>query len=286
MSSTGHPSPKTAARSWIRRLLTADPPRAKSLVVTVFGDAIAPYEDRIRLKSLIQLLEPFEVNERLARTSVFRLVKEDWLRGKRNGRESFYQLTESGRRRLWHAYEKIYERKVDAWNGTWTLIMIASAKFPLQCRKRLREELEWEGFRQLVPHVFGHPRIPDNVLAELLDREEVRGNVITFNDSKANQVPDLRQVIEQRWAIDSVVRRYRSFLQDFGRIQRLIAQPEALSPEQWFTIRILMIHAYRRAVLHDPLLPGDLLPYPWIGDDAYRLAGQIYRTSLPGSESY
>jgi len=255
-------------------------------VVTVFGDAIAPYEDRIRLKSLIQLLEPFEVNERLARTSVFRLVKEDWLRGKRNGRESFYQLTESGRRRLWHAYEKIYERKVDAWNGTWTLIMIASAKFPPQCRKRLREELEWEGFRQLVPHVFGHPRIPDNVLAELLDREEVRGNVITFNDSKANQVPDLRQVIEQRWAIDSVVRRYRSFLQDFGRIQRLIAQPEALSPEQWFTIRILMIHAYRRAVLHDPLLPGDLLPYPWIGDDAYRLAGQIYRTSLPGSESY
>lgn len=255
-------------------------------MVTVFGDAIAPYEDRIRLKSLIQLLEPFEVNERLARTSVFRLVKEDWLRGKRNGRESFYQLTESGRRRLWHAYEKIYERKVDAWNGTWTLIMIASAKFPPQCRKRLREELEWEGFRQLVPHVFGHPRIPDNVLAELLDREEVRGNVITFNDSKANQVPDLRQVIEQRWAIDSVVRRYRSFLQDFGRIQRLIAQPEALSPEQWFTIRILMIHAYRRAVLHDPLLPGDLLPYPWIGDDAYRLAGQIYRTSLPGSESY
>ena len=255
-------------------------------MVTVFGDAIAPYEDRIRLKSLIELLEPFEVNERLARTSVFRLVKEDWLRANRNGRESFYQLTESGRRRLWHAYEKIYERKVDAWNGTWTLIMIASAKFPAQRRKRLREELEWEGFRQLVPHVFGHPRISGNVLTELLEREDVRGNVITFNDSKANQVPDLRQVIKQRWAIDSVVRRYRNFLQDFGRIKRLIAQREVLSPEQWFVIRILMIHAYRRAVLHDPLLPGDLLPHPWIGDDAYRLAGQIYRASLPGSESY
>jgi phenylacetic acid degradation operon negative regulatory protein len=255
-------------------------------VVTVFGDAIAPYGDKVRLKSLIELLEPFDANERLVRTSVFRLVKEEWLHASRNGRESCYQLTESGRRRLWHAYEKIYERKVDSWDGTWTLILIGSDRLSAQHRKQLRQELEWEGLRQLAANLFGHPRIPDNVLNELLDRENVRGKVISLHNAKANHACDLRRMIDQRWGLDSVVRRYRSFLRDFGQIERLIQRRQVMSPEQWFVIRILMIHAYRRAVLHDPLLPGDLLPRPWIGDNAYRSAGQIYRASLPGSESY
>jgi phenylacetic acid degradation operon negative regulatory protein len=255
-------------------------------VVTIFGDAIAPYGDKIRLKFLIELLEPFEVNERLVRTSVFRLVKEDWLQASRNGRESCYQLTESGRRRLWHAYEKIYERKLVSWDGTWTLILIGSDKLRAQSRKQLRQELEWEGFRQLAPNVLGHPRIPGNLLNELLDRGDVRDDVISFNNAEANHVPDLRRMIHRRWGLDSVVRQYRSFLRDFGQIQQVIQQRQALSPEQWFVIRILMIHAFRRAVLHDPLLPEDLLPRPWIGDGAYRLAGQIYRASLPGSEGY
>jgi phenylacetic acid degradation operon negative regulatory protein len=255
-------------------------------VVTVFGDAIAPYGDEIRLKSLIELLEPFEVNERLVRTSVFRLVKEDWLHTKRNGRESCYQLTESGRRRLRHAYEKIYERKVDSWDGTWTLILIGSDKLSAEHRKKLRQELEWEGFRQLTANLFGHPRIPSDLLTELLDREDLRGLVISLHNAKANHVSDLRQIIDQRWGLDSIARRYQSFLRDFGQIPRLIQQRQMLSPEQWFVIRTLMIHAFRRTVLHDPLLPGDLLPRPWVGDDAYRLAGQIYRASLPGSESY
>src|SRR5258708_29493861 len=78
---------------WIRRTLAGDPPRAKSLVVLLFGDAIAPHGGVIRLKNLFELLGPFEINERLVRTSVFRLVKEDWLETIRSGRESSYRLT-------------------------------------------------------------------------------------------------------------------------------------------------------------------------------------------------
>jgi DNA-binding transcriptional regulator PaaX len=29
-----------------------------------------------------------------------------------------------------------------------------------------------------------------------------------------------------------------------------------------------------------------LLPNPWIGDEAYRLAGEVYRMTLPASETY
>jgi phenylacetic acid degradation operon negative regulatory protein len=66
-----------------RNVSTTSASRAASrrlLIISVFGDAVLPRGSRIWLGSLIRLLEPLELNERLIRTSVFRLAKEEWLR--------------------------------------------------------------------------------------------------------------------------------------------------------------------------------------------------------------
>ena len=68
-----------------RPLPGSDPPRSKSLVMTIFGDAIAPHGGAVWLGSLIELLAPFGVNDRLLRTSVFRLAQEGWLVGQPRG---------------------------------------------------------------------------------------------------------------------------------------------------------------------------------------------------------
>lgn len=273
---------------WIRRALTADPPRAKSLVVTIFGDAIAPHGGCVRLKGLIELLRPFAINERLVRTSVFRLVQEEWLEASRNGRESSYQLTESGRRLLSYAYARVYARVLEPWSGNWTLILIRPDGLSAERRQRLRQELEWEGVRQLAPQLYGHPRIQAGPLAELLERLGVRKHVISFCDATTDHIGsgDFQELINDRWNLVSVAKHYRNFLKSFERVKQLLARGDGLSPEQWFAIRIVMLHAFRRAVLHDPLLPEELLPNPWIGNDAYRLAGEIYRLSVPGSETH
>ncbi|MDN5872183.1 MAG: phenylacetic acid degradation operon negative regulatory protein PaaX, partial [Nitrococcus sp.] len=49
------------------------PVRAGSLIITVYGDAIAPRGGTVWLGSLIALLTPLGLNQRLVRTSVFRL---------------------------------------------------------------------------------------------------------------------------------------------------------------------------------------------------------------------
>src|SRR4249920_2464826 len=59
MKSRSHAS---AAR-WIRRELDTAPPRAKSLVVTVWGDALAPHGGAVWLSGLIRLLAPLGLNE-------------------------------------------------------------------------------------------------------------------------------------------------------------------------------------------------------------------------------
>ena len=52
------------------------------------------------LGSLIGLLERLGVNERLVRTTVFRLAKDDWLLAETEGRRSNYVLSPIGRRRF------------------------------------------------------------------------------------------------------------------------------------------------------------------------------------------
>ena len=48
-------------------------------------------------------------------------------------------------------------------------------------------------------------------------------------------------------------------------------------PQQCFVVRTLLIHAYRRVLLRDPLLPAALLPLDWPGAAAYALCRDFYR---------
>lgn len=84
----GRAHPAAGIEAWIRRTLDEDPPRSKSLIATIFGDAIAPHGPSIWLGDMIELLAPFGVNERLVRTSAFRLTEEGWLQTLREGRRS------------------------------------------------------------------------------------------------------------------------------------------------------------------------------------------------------
>jgi len=68
-----------------------------SLISTIFGDSVLHRGGNISLASLIQLLELFGFNDRAVRTSVFRLVKNDWLCSDKIGRTSFYRITDSSR---------------------------------------------------------------------------------------------------------------------------------------------------------------------------------------------
>src|SRR5437868_15154925 len=77
-----HPMSKqldAATRTLVSRFQRQRPLRGGSLIITMFGDAIAPRGGAVTLGSLIALTQPFGLTERLVRTSVARLANEDWL---------------------------------------------------------------------------------------------------------------------------------------------------------------------------------------------------------------
>ncbi|MGZ3183656.1 MAG: PaaX family transcriptional regulator, partial [Telluria sp.] len=135
----------TSASQLIEHILSADPPRAKSLVMTIFGDAIVPHGGRLWLGSLIELVEPLGVTDRLVRTSVFRLAQEGWLVANREGRRSSYALLPEARPRFERANRRIYAAPGLDWDGRWTLLLAPGGSIATSLRAAVRKELEWEG---------------------------------------------------------------------------------------------------------------------------------------------
>lgn len=282
------PSADPAVRAWVSRQLTQAPPRAPSLVITVWGDAIAPHTDAVMLPGLIALLAPFGVNERLVRTSVFRLVREGWLRSAPIGRRSLYRLTDLGSRRFAQAYARIYTPVEAAWDDTWELVL--SNGLAAGARRALRDELAWEGFGAFAPGVHARPARGPSSLPRLLEALGVAAHVLTVrgrDDATLGGRP-LAAAVAHAWDLRAIAAEYRRFLRRFGGvIERFRRQPAAtLDPEQCFVVRILLIHAYRRLLLRDPQLPAVLLPLDWPGGAAAALCRDFYRLTHRAAERH
>ena len=268
---------------WIADFLAADPPRSKSLVMTVMGDAIAPHGGAAWLGSLIELLAPLGVTDRLVRTSVFRLVQEGWLGASREGRRSRYAFDPRSLPRFQRADRRIYAPPGLHWDGRWTLALAlaGSASIDGELRAAVRKELEWEGFALLGPGVLAHPAADPEGLLDALRRTGADGKVFVLT---ATELPGagsrpLGELASDGWNLTAVARSYVEFIARFTPLLALLraeAAPAHVAPETAFAIRSLLIHAYRRLQLHDPMLPIELLPDPWPGSDAYQVARAIY----------
>ena len=278
--------PDPLVQRWIGRELAAAPPRAPSLIITVWGDAIAPHGGAVMLPGLIRLMEPFGVNERLTRTSVFRLARERWLSAKRLGRRSLYRLTASGSRRFEQAYRRIYAPPADDWDETWELVI--SRGVPARRRRALREELLWEGFGTVAPGVHARPVHAGDPLTSARAAKGGEIVVITARDDLAPSAGSLAAAVPEAWDLGRIASDYRKFLRRFGgvidRFRR--ARPDDHDPEQCFLVRTLLIHEYRRVLLRDPRLPVALLPLDWPGAAAYALCRDFYRLTHRSAERH
>jgi phenylacetic acid degradation operon negative regulatory protein len=266
-----------AVMRWVRRTLSADPPRAKSLIVTVWGDALAPHGGTVWLSGLIRLMAPFGINERLVRTSVYRLAQDGWLDAATFGRLSRYRLTSDGKRRFDDAYRRIYSRPDDDWDGAWEWLLTEAV--PPARRAALRAELLWSGFGMRGPATFLRPKQGDRALPGAVDAPGVAEHLLFATARDLPGRPGMASAVGAAWELAALGADYRRFLQRFGAvIDRFRATRDGEhDPQQCFIVRTLLIHAYRRVLLRDPLLPAALLPLDWPGAAAYALCRDFYR---------
>jgi phenylacetic acid degradation operon negative regulatory protein len=273
---------------WIAQFLATEPPRSKSLMMTVFGDAVAPHGGTIWLGSLIELAAPFGVSDRLVRTSVFRLAQEGWLQANRDGRRSSYSIHPDALKRFERANHRIYEPIHAKWDGGWTLVISGGADIGAPQRAQLRKEMVWEGYAQVAQGLFAHPAGDVDGLKDILSRLGVQDKLFVCHATALPGMASrpLSDLVAEGWDLSEIVAAYQHFVETFEPLFALLRQGGALDPEAAFVIRTLLVHAYRRVQLHDPMLPVGLCPSPWPGTRAYELARDIYRYSYGAAEQH
>ncbi len=276
----------------LARFLQKSRIQAGSLITTVFGDAILPRGGRVSLGSMIQLLQPLGVNERLVRTAVYRLVKEEWLESEALGRKTDYMLTFSGRRRFEAASRQIYAADIPGWDRRWRLILIVG-ELEARLRERLRKALFWHGFGETATGSFVHPtadleKVMDGLVSEGLDQVLAHlMPMVAVNSRAAHCATDI-DMVQKAWNLDGLALSYEGFLQKYEPIRDALVScgQEDLSQENAFLVRTLLIHDVRKLLLRDPQLPESLLPDTWPGSRARHLCRDLYRKLLPLSERH
>jgi phenylacetic acid degradation operon negative regulatory protein len=286
MPDAAHSATSTPVASLLRQFRRQRPIRGGSLLITIFGDSIAPRGGAVTLGSLISLAQPFGLTERLVRTSVARLAGDGWLLARRDGRRSEYRITPTGRDRFAEATRRIYGAIPDSWGGQWTLLILPPANGGR--RQDVREELRWLGFGQVTPGVFAHPNWSvEEARAGLKGVEGAAAALLMKSSSEGSETD--RRLVASGWDLGDLTRRYRRFLETFTPVADaagLTAVSPMATDEAAFIIRTLLIHEYRKIHLQDPLLPPALLPVNWVGAAAYDLSKHLYSAVFPAAERY
>lgn len=277
-----------AVSLWVDSFLAARKVRANSLIITIYGDSIAPHGGTVWLGSFIRLVEALGLNPRMVRTSVFRLAKEQWLVSAQRGRKSYYSLTATGRRRFEHAYRRIYDQPQTQWTGGWQLVLTTSGKLTAAQRDALRKDLLWEGYGIIAPGVLAHPSDNSDSLFDILQGNGVMDQVVVMQGRTLRpwSSSPLQGLVHDCWNLEEIAADYLRYIERFRLLLHALKSARSLDPEQCFVVRTLLMHEFRRVLLRDPQLPPQLLPNDWPGDVARQICREIYSVTQCAAEKY
>jgi phenylacetic acid degradation operon negative regulatory protein len=248
--------------------------KARSMLFDLFGD-FAEENGRggaIRLAAITHLAGELGVSETAVRSAATRLVQDNWLTTRRQGRQSIYLLTERGRDLIEQGRRRIFDRQVGAsWDGTWCVVALAIPEARREVRDRLRKQLSWLGFGSPGSALYISPRDHASAVIRLAEGLEASGN-ITLYRSQALWPADPRALVGRAWSdLDTLALGYWKFAGHFGpRLSedRVRLARAELSDSEAFRTRFTLVSEFRRCIFGDPDLPPELLRPDWPGPAA------------------
>jgi len=245
--------------------------RPQDLVFTLFGEYLLPRAEPVWVGSLISLLHPFDLSEGAVRTILSRMSRKGWFTTLREGRRSFYQLSERGRKLLEEGRERIYHPSWDeTWDGRWLLIAYSIPEDRRELRDRLRDRLAWLGFGSVGNGLWISPHDVENEVHELAETLEIEEHLECFRADGVG-FTDPERLVARCWDLDAINRDYETFIaRHVPPFKRLRADADAgnIDPRDCYVRRFHLSHEFRAFPLVDPYLPHALLPKDWAGECA------------------
>ncbi|MCB1390996.1 MAG: PaaX family transcriptional regulator [Rhodobacteraceae bacterium] len=235
--------------------------RAAGFIVTLYGDAVVPRGGEVWIGTIIETCASVGISETLVRTAVSRLVAAGQLEGWRRGRRSFYRLTERAEAEFADASRLIYGPP-EVWQWRFVHLPEAGAEVRMASLERL-------GYARLRPTLaVGPARVP-----------APRGCLVF---DAVPDGPDLPAFAAETWDLAPHAAAYRTILDLFAPLERYRCDSGA----EALAARLLLVHAWRHALLRDPRLPPEALPLDWPGHAARSLFHRLYAVLSPAADSH
>ncbi|WP_338469678.1 phenylacetic acid degradation operon negative regulatory protein PaaX [Niallia sp. XMNu-256] len=253
--------------------------KTQSMILTIYGDYISHYGNKIWIGSLIQLLKGFGHNEQAVRVAVSRMMKQGLLQSEKKGNKSYYELTERGLSRINEAAKRIYKLHPHDWDGKWRIVMYNIPEEKRQVRDELRKELQWSGFGYLSNGCWISPNNFEKEINLLISKYKIEEYVQLFLSKHVGPQLDFN-LVEKCWPLQEIEKKYDEFIDIYSKkfiVDQSVIGSGQMSDEECFMRRANLVHEYRKFLFIDPFLPKELLPERWSGNHAALLFNQYYK---------
>lgn len=243
-------------------------PRAGSFIVTLYGDVVEPRGLPLWMGHIIEICGLAGISETLVRTAVSRLVASGRLLGDRQGRRSYYRLTDEARLEFAHAAQILFEpRDAQGWRLIWSPAETMAS-------------LEKAGFVRLGGSWLIGPAGGSEAESAL-----AKAGAMIFGAQPLT--PDrLVERVAAEWDVAQWDAAYRAFLNLFAPVEAACDAGQAFDDAHCLQMRLFLVHAYRLAALRDPHLPPDALPPGWSGAQARTLFAKLYAWLSQGADRH
>jgi phenylacetic acid degradation operon negative regulatory protein len=260
--------------------------KARGVLFTLYGDYILHFGGTIWTGSLISLMEQLEFSPGAVRTALSRICQQGWLRATRDGKLSYYGLTERGQERMEEAAGRIFHSRSEAWDGQWTVLTLGSSQGQREKGERARREMAWLGFGRLATATWISPRPIARTAVNHLRLQGISAGVEAFTARHVG-TSSRTEIVSRCWDIPSIQRQYNQFIASWQpRFQACRVRTDRNDPmpdRECFRDKTWLVHEYRKFLFVDPGLPAELLPREWAGSAAWQLFRDYYELLAEGA---
>ena len=251
----------------------------QQVVLTLYGDYILHLGGEIGIDTLIKLLANFGLSEQAVRSAISRMSRNGLLKVRRDGRRSYYSLSDAGRTLLTEGAARIFKRKTAKWDGTWNIVTYTIPERTREIRDIFRQELSWLGYGPLSEATWLSPYDMTKEVLELAEKLKIEDSVLIFKSRQVGSVSP-SGIMNWCWDLNKIQQKYSNFVDKYqdklsDHRQRLQAG-EKIEPGECFVERFHLIHEYRKLPFYDPDLPLELLPKNWLRPQAASLFNEYH----------
>ena len=226
--------------------------RLWSVIVTFFGDVIVPRGGTVSAKTVQQLMEHIGFEAGAVRTAFSRLVSDGWVVREKVGRSSHFQLSERGASTFAKATKKIYAPLPETIDEpeSWTIVFSK------------------DDFSNPIVFPTGQ-----SVSTPGLAQDD-----LLIIEGSFKQIPAWfrAQELSPRYG-----EAFEQLMKDFKPV---LNQP--LSELDALAVRCLLIHEWRRILLHLPDVHHFFQPKDWPETACHEFVSNLYHSLLGASESW